>query len=265
MALFAGNIFSRTLMMETQLYVSMPQDGRYYQKAPPPKTLILLHGISDNAAGWIRNSMAEFMANQYGIALVVPEVQRSFYQNMNYGLLYYDYITQELPKLCGELFNLSVKREDLMVAGLSMGGYGALKAAFGHPEVFSACGAFSSACDIKSTVRDYKEAEGKGEVGYRLEAELTGMFGEGMPVPDESDLFLLTEKVSRGTVKPRLYMTCGTEDFIRGHSLKLRDHLQSLPLDFKYEEWTGIHDWIFWNESLRRMLAYFLTPPTSIS
>jgi S-formylglutathione hydrolase FrmB len=259
MALFAGNIFSRTMMMETQLYVSMPQDGRYYKKAPPPKTLILLHGISDNAAGWIRNSMAEFMANQYGIALVVPEVQRSFYQDMKYGLPYYSYITQELPELVSELFHLSVKREDLMVAGLSMGGYGALKCAFGSPDVFSACGAFSSACDVRYMAANFKEIEGVGEVGYRIGFELAGQYGEDREVPDDSDIYLLTQKVAGGAVKPRLYMTCGTEDGLLEMNHRLRDHIKSLPIDFTYEEWAGIHDWIFWNESLRRMLAYFLT------
>jgi S-formylglutathione hydrolase FrmB len=258
MALFAGNIFSRTMMMETQLYVSMPQDGRYYKKSPPPKTLILLHGISDNAAGWIRNSMAEFMANQYGIALVVPEVQRSFYQDMKYGLPYYSYITRELPRLVSELFHLSVKREDLMVAGLSMGGYGALKCAFGSPDVFSACGAFSSACDVKYMTANFKEIEGVGEVGHRMEFELAGQFGEDRKVPDESDINWLVEKTSGATVKPRLYMTCGTEDGLLEMNHRLRDHIKSLPIDCIYEEWAGIHDWIFWNESLRRMLAHFL-------
>jgi S-formylglutathione hydrolase FrmB len=258
MALFAGNIFSRTMMMETQLYVSMPQDGRYYKKAPPPRTLILLHGISDNAAGWVRNTMAEFMANQYGIALVVPEVQRSFYQDMQYGLPYYRYITRELPGLAAELFHLSVKREDLMVAGLSMGGYGALKCAFGSPDVFSACGAFSSACDVKNMVAHYKEFEGAGEVGCRIGDEFAGQFGEDRNVPDESDIYWLAEKVSRQALKPRLYMTCGTEDGLLEMNHKMRDHIKSLSIDCTYEEWAGIHDWIFWNESLRRMLAHFL-------
>jgi S-formylglutathione hydrolase FrmB len=259
MALFAGNIFSRSMMMETQLYVSMPQDGRYYKKAPSLKTLILLHGISDNAAGWIRNSMAEFMANQYGIALVVPEVQRSFYQDMKYGLPYYSYITRELPRLVSELFHLSVKREDLMVAGLSMGGYGALKCAFGSPDVFSACGAFSSACDVRYIAANYKEVEGTGEVGHRMEFELAGQFGEDRNVPDDSDIYLLAEKIPREAIKPRLYMTCGTEDGLLEMNHRLRNHIKSLSIDCAYEEWAGIHDWIFWNESLRRMLAYFLT------
>jgi S-formylglutathione hydrolase FrmB len=258
MALFAGNIFSRNMMMETQLYVSMPQDGRYYKKAPPPKTLILLHGISDNAGGWIRKSMAEEMANEYGIALVVPEVQRSFYQDMEYGLPYYSYITDELPKLAAELFNLSIKREDLMIAGLSMGGYGAMKCAFGRPDVFSICGAFSSAADIRYLVSHYKDMEGTGEIGKRIGQEYIGMFGPDRNVPEDSDLFALTEKVSKGGVKPKLYISCGTEDGLVDSNRKLRDHIKKLDLDLVYEEWPGIHDWYFWNESLKRLLAHYL-------
>ena len=81
MALFHGDLFARTLGYETQVYVSVPQDGRRYNKAGPVKTLILLHGISDNASGWIRYGLADAMAAKYNIAVVVPEGLKSFCRN----------------------------------------------------------------------------------------------------------------------------------------------------------------------------------------
>lgn len=259
MSFSLGNIFSKSLMMETQLGVSLPQDGRQYDKTGDPKTLILLHGISDNASGWARNSQAEYFATKYGITVLMPEVQRSFYQDEEYGQLYYTYIAEELPELAGKMFKTSTKREDLIIAGLSMGGYGALRVAFGNPERFSMCGAFSSACDLRYMVDHVREFAGKGDIGLRQEKEYTACFGKDYNLPDNSDLFKLVEKVSRQEFKPKVYMTCGTEDFIRDQSLKFKDFCSGLPLDYKFEEWPGEHDWDFWNPSLRKMLDYFLT------
>jgi S-formylglutathione hydrolase FrmB len=260
MALFTGNVFSKSLGMQTQLQVMLPHDGAFYTPGMPSKTLILLHGIMDNAAGWLQATMAPVWAGQYGLALVVPEVQRSFYQDMKYGLNYYSYISKELPELISKLFNLSMDRENLMIAGLSMGGYGAMKCAFGHPETFSVCGAFSSACDIKTLVAN-SEDNPENFIGARMRSEFTAMFGEALSIPDDSDLFLLTKKMTQSSLKPRLYQTCGTEDFLIEQNHKLRDHVQSLLPDYTYEEWPGIHDHIFWNESLRRMLVHFFGPP----
>jgi S-formylglutathione hydrolase FrmB len=258
MALLECNIFSHELMMNTCLNVVLPQDTHNYRKGPPPKTLMLLHGISDNAAGWLRGSQAEVLAMEYGIALIMPEVQRSFYQDMRYGLKYYSYVSGELPRLCTELFNLSVKPEDLMVAGLSMGGYGALCLALNSPEKFSHCGAFSAACDFEGLVKNYRQFEGQGEIGTRFGEELTAILGEDMEVGDERSLFRAAEKAAGKPVRPKIYMSCGTEDFIRQQSLDMKDHLSKLGFDLIWEEWPGIHDWHFWNEALKHFLAKYL-------
>jgi S-formylglutathione hydrolase FrmB len=263
MALFTGNVFSRSMQMETQVNVSVPYDRRVYARMPEPetsKTLILLHGISGNAFDWLRYSQAEMWADYYGITIATVDVQRSFYQNMKEGLPYLKWVAEELPDFLSKTFNTSTKREDLMVAGLSMGGYGAMRVAFGYPEKFSICGCFSSAFDVEEMIKNYKELEGQGEIGYNMEAEYTGIFGPGMKVPDDSNLFKLTEKVNKGAYKPKLYISSGLDDFIHAQSLKMRDHLHKIGYDFTYEEWPGIHDWIFWNESLKRFLGTFMKP-----
>jgi S-formylglutathione hydrolase FrmB len=187
----------------------------------------------------------------------MPEVQRSFYQDMRSGLLYYTYLTKELPALCAELFNISLAREDLSIAGLSMGGYGAMYAAFSRPDVFSACGAFAPVCDIKNQVALHKRYAGFGQVGYRMEYEFSGIFGENREIPDSSDLYQLSEKTSRGEPKPHLYLSIGTEDPLLDQVVKFRNHVQKLDIDMIYEEWPGDHDWIFGNEALKRMLPHF--------
>ncbi len=250
--------------METQIYVTLPQDGRRYEAKTPPKSLMLLHGISDNASGWARRSQADYFADRYGIAVLIPEVQRSFYQDMRYGEAYYTYVSDELPRLAGELFHLSQKREDRMVAGLSMGGYGAIRVAFSRPDLFGCCGAFSAGSDLQAIVDHREQMNGTGDIGFNFPNELIGVFGNDVILPEDADLYRLLGKCSKLTVKPGLYLACGTEDIVYAMNCDLRKYCESLPLDFKYEEWPGIHDWDFWNVALERMLKHFLGGPTKV-
>lgn len=126
MAFFKGSIRSQSLGMDTGLTVVLPFDRAAVPETECP-TVYLLHGHGENADVWTRMTSAERYANAYGVALVMPEVQRSFYTDMAMGLSYFSYVTKELPDTCQRLFHLSSRREDRFVAGLSMGGYGALK------------------------------------------------------------------------------------------------------------------------------------------
>lgn len=261
MAFFHGNIFSKSIGMETQLYVSMPHDGRQYKGDGNPKTLLLLHGISDNASGWARRSQADYFADKYGISIFIPEVQRSFYQDMCYGGKYYTYISSELPDLIRKMFKVSTEREDLMVAGLSMGGYGAMRVAFGAPDRFSICGAFSAGCDMKTLLQKREEFVGVGDTGDNLINEFIAAFGPDFMLSDDSDLYKLVEKVSRQSEKPSLYHTCGTEDFIYPMNAEFAKFCKQLPLTYTYEEWPGLHDWDFWNPSLEKFLKHFVPIP----
>jgi S-formylglutathione hydrolase FrmB len=62
------------------------------------------------------------------------------------------------------------------------------------------------------------------------------------------------KRQSGRAVRPRIYCTCGTEDDLRGENLRFRDAMQTLDVDLVYEEWPGVHDWTFFNESYRRAL-----------
>ncbi|NLI54913.1 MAG: esterase family protein [Clostridiales bacterium] len=264
MACFQGNIYSKALSMETQLYVSMPQDGRRYAATELPRVLILLHGVSDNASGWARRSQADYFADKYGIAVFIPEVQRSFYQDMRYGGAYYTYISDELPNLIKTMFLVSHRREDWTVAGLSMGGYGSMRVAFGRSDIFGYCGAFSAGCDIRWIVENREIMNGTGDIGNNFPNELAATIGTDYQLPEDSDLYQLVSKVAKAEAKPALYLACGTEDIIYQMNVKFKNFCQTLPLDFKYEEWPGVHDWDFWNVALERMLKHFLGEPQKL-
>ena len=136
MPCFDGSIFSCALGMTTSLRISLPDRFLIEQESAALPVLYLLHGLSDDHTAWSRRTSVERYAESAGIAVVMPEVQRSFYTDMVYGLRYFTYIAEELPALCRRLFPLSERREDTFIAGNSMGGYGALKAALRFPERF---------------------------------------------------------------------------------------------------------------------------------
>ena len=108
----------QTLGMDTGLTVVLPFDRAAVPETECP-AIYLLHGHGENADVWTRMTSAERYANAYGVALVMPEVQRSFYTDMAMGLSYFTYVTEELPAACQRLFHISSRRENRFVAGLS--------------------------------------------------------------------------------------------------------------------------------------------------
>ena len=92
MAFFKGSIRSQTLGMDTGLTVVLPFDRAAVPETECP-AIYLLHGHGENADVWTRMTSAERYANAYGVALVMPEVQRSFYTDMAMGLSYFTYVT----------------------------------------------------------------------------------------------------------------------------------------------------------------------------
>lgn len=262
MALFQGNIFARTLGFETQIYVSLPNDGRRYNKDGPVKTLILLHGISDNASGWIRYGQADALAQKYNVAVVIPEGMKSLWLDMKYGGKYTTYLTGELPELAGKMFRIPVDPDSLMIAGLSMGGFGALHAAFTDPDAYCAVGSFSGAINAANLVENAADMGEKSDVGKNFVNEIVAAVGQERKIAAEEDIPYLARLLSEKERRPDIYLACGTEDILTiEQNNELYRYLQSLSLDVKYETWKGVHDWEFWNVALDRFLEHELGVP----
>lgn len=265
MSFFSGTIFSRSLNMDTNIGVILPQDSRKCRNVEPskqgisvldiPRTLILLHGLSDNASVWSSRTSILRYAEEYNIAVIMPEVQRSFYLNMKNGPNYYDYIVNELPELISKMFKVSVIPNDLSIAGISMGGFGALLLGLSNSERFYGIGAFSAVINLKSLVFNEEFVSRKELTGWEKDSK--GIFGEELVIPKEVDLYHLADCVNRKRKKPRIIMACGIEDFLHEQNLAFRDHLRKLDFDFRYEEWPGIHEWGFWDKAVQLMLEQF--------
>ncbi len=209
----------------------------------------LLHGLSDDHTMWCRRTSAERYADKYGIALIMPNADRSFYTDMKYGGKYYSYISDELVEYTRDLFHLSHKREKNFMCGLSMGGYGALKIAFKNPERYAAVAAFSAVADIVHQI----------EIA-QWPADVVNIFGED-PINavrgSDNDLFALAERLDKEAVKPKVRHFCGTEDFMYEDNIKFKNFMESTSFDYKYFEETGGHSWDMWDKWLPKALEFF--------
>jgi putative tributyrin esterase len=256
MALIECKFYSEVLGLSTSMTVILPQKTttqigmNNVSRGDLHPTLYLLHGLSDDDSIWVRRTSIERYVAEMGIAVVMPQVHRSFYTDMVSGGKYWTFISEELPALARSFFPLSPKREDNFVAGLSMGGYGAIKLGLRKPESFAAAASLSGALDIAQHFANQVHPAAKRE--YEL------IFGQDNIAGTPDDLlWLMTELDQSNGPKPALYQCCGTEDFLYEDNVTFREACRKTSLSLTYEEGPGEHEWGYWDTKIRDVLAWF--------
>ncbi|MGB7852432.1 MAG: alpha/beta hydrolase family protein [Candidatus Sulfotelmatobacter sp.] len=226
-------------------------------KNPPQRypVLYFLHGLGDNeqtlfnSGGWTllddlrqRHTIGDFL-------IVAPEGRRGFYINSADGSVRYsDFFLQEFIPLIESKYRVSSGRKNRAISGISMGGYGALRFAFSHPEMFSAVSAQSAALITESP----EELDSAARSGAPLGKVLAAVFGNPINVShwknnSPSVLALRNAAVLR---KMAIYFNCGQDDnygFEKG-AAALHDQLQKEGVKHEYRAYPGDHS-----------LAYFLS------
>jgi len=256
MALFHVDFSSSALGMCVQMDVILPQRPTgmigITDNAPEGKypTLYLLHGMSDDHTIWQRRTSIERYVADKGIAVVMPCCHLAWYTDMYRGQKYWTYIAEELPAICRQFFpNMSDRREDTWAAGLSMGGYGALKLGLNASDTFSKVVALSGGLDVDAIVK-----------GHMLSTDTywENVFGPADQVAgSENDLFASAERLkASGKALPDVYMWCGTEDFLYDQNVRMRDHLNKLGYNLTYTETPGDHQWKYWDEHIQKGIEW---------
>ncbi len=241
------NFRSSALSSNAQVSVLLPENQNSFQ------TLWLLHGLHGDHTSWMRYTSIERYAAAHGIAVVMPNAQNSWYADTAYGAGYFTFITAELPELLEKKFHgFCACREKNLIGGLSMGGYGAMKAALTYPENYCACISLSGSLDITRKNRPYSLPMWQGNFGFSLKnaTELEG---------SDQDLFMLAERMaSKEITPPRFYMWCGTEDSLIAANDAFSTHLKNLGIAHEYKTSPGDHSWKHWDEKIREGLGYCL-------
>ena len=145
MALLHISFFSKTLMRTIPLSVYLPSDAvdfnNQYLSEGPYKALVLLHGVLGSDQDWVNQTRILRYAKEKNLALIMPSGENHFYVDQPWNYTNYgEFIGVELPEISRRMFPISRKREDLGIAGLSMGGYGALRNGIKYPDTFSVIG-----------------------------------------------------------------------------------------------------------------------------
>lgn len=254
MALIRIDHVPETVKVNLPLNIILPDPGQMGKKpVRKRKVLYLLHGLSDDASAWQRYSAIETYANAYGLVVVMPSVGRSFYLDQPNGQLYFTYLMEELPKYLADVFNLTPKREDTLIAGISMGGYGAFKAAFLHPERFCAAAAFSGVLSL-AFLSAYPDDPRQPEFTY-LFGDLKKLAG------GENDPAVWLQNAAKNPAAlPRLFIACGRQDDLYPINQMAVKACRELGIEVDYYEEDARHDWLFWDAQIRRFLALVLGP-----
>ena len=260
MAYISARLHSELLQHGTEVDLYFPND---YPKEVVPEirgVITLLHGYGGTSKDWLQLSAACRYAADNGLIIVAPECSNGFYCDMAYGDAWYTYLTQELPGLLQKIFRIPQEKEKNFIAGLSMGGYGAMMIGMNHPERYAGIASFSGAVDVAQMLKAGSDVPGRNSA-------FVPIFGDETILKDNQNLYKLSEKVSElsATDQPKLLFTCGSDDtepyFILPQNRSLHEYMKKLPLkNYRYMEWPGNHEWKFWDRSLVYAIDWFLSP-----
>ncbi len=254
MSVFTGQYFSVALKRQVTFSVVIPVDvfgaeGKIEYIDGPFPTLYLLHGFSGNHMDWLYNGHVMELAATRRIAIVMPNGENSFYlDNPRSDQAYSEFIGKELVDVTRRLFPLSHKRKETWIGGLSMGGFGALRNGLYFNEVFGAVIALSSAL-ITDEVAQMTPGKGNFMAPYEYYVHT---FGEPSALlsTDRAPKTLAKMRKEDGAKLPRLFLACGTEDFLYPANLDMHEYLEKLGISHQWHTHPGIHDFTFWNYAL---------------
>lgn len=231
MALIQMDFMSNSIQHFTSMNVLLPVDQWDRTEMGPFPTLYLLHGWGGNHSDWVCNSRIAVWAQRRGIAVVMPSGDNSYYLNFPEREEYYEkFIGEELIALTRQAFPLSDKREETWIAGLSMGGGGAIRCGLRYGQVFGKAAGLSAGLTMG------KEAEHVGHGADMVAA--------------------LEEAVAAGAPLPEIFLSVGTEDPLLNNNRTYHEYLMKKGIPHRYEEHSGGHTWEYWDGHLPDVLDW---------
>ena len=255
MAYFRIEYYSNALRRVTSFEALIPNDPDGEAPRPaedrPMKTLFLLHGYTGKAGNYVPYELP----GQYNFAIIMPTAENSFYLNgLSTGHAFQTMLGEELVDYVRKTFHLALRPEDTCIAGLSMGGFGALHTGLAYPDRFSRIGAMSSAL-IMHEVAEMKPGKGNDMANYEYYRECFGQ-PEELLESDRNPETLIRRLKAAGKKIPDIYMCCGTEDFLLEYNRQMHRFLEEEGVAHEYHEAPGAHDMAFWSEHIVRIVRW---------
>ena len=241
--------------------IYLPRD--YHTSTMKYPVLYLLHGYSDDETGWTQFGQVKRIADDLvdgheaaQMVIVMPDAGVTWYVNSaDEAAKYEDFFVQELMPHIEKEYKVRKGRQFSGVAGLSMGGYGALMLSLRHPDLFSSAGILSAGVFTDKEILDMEQAQWDRLVGLPFGTGLSGqerMTGNYQNYSPEKLIAAYKEK--QGNV--RFYIDCGDDDFLILGNMSLHAMMiqEKIPHEFRVRD--GGHTWSYWRSGLRSVLPF---------
>lgn len=260
MAMIQVDFFSKSLLRTVTVNAILPVDklmmpGMSVREKKPFKTLYLLHGIFGNYTDWVNGTRIQAWAQDQNLAVIMPSGENHFYVDCEAtGEKYGEFIGKELVEVTRDLFHLSDKREDTFIAGLSMGGYGAVRNGLKYWETFGYIAGLSSGFIQQWVLNSTDDAP----MPTSRRSYYQTVFGdlEKLPGSDKDVRALILKLKEEKADIPHMYLCCGTEDFLLKENRDYYDFLTGNGIEVTYEEGPGAHEWYFWDTYIKKVLEW---------
>jgi len=229
-------------------YAAKEHSGKRYP------VLYLLHGLTGHYNNWAERTPLEEHSEKYELIIVMPEGNDGWYTNAENvpSDRYEDYVIKDLIPAIERDLRTRSDRKGRIIAGLSMGGYGALKFGFKYPERFALAGSFSGA--LNAARFDVSAFGGNWKA---LTDSITAVYG-GMDSTTrrENDLFRMIEELPAEKVAamPFIYLDCGTEDGLINANRNFAAKLLEKKVPHEFRQLPGAHNWAYWDKQIVEFL-----------
>lgn len=233
---FRSAALDRDMHYRVILPSSIPPDRRL-------PVIFLLHGVNGDFRDWSNNTDVAKYA-EAGLILVMPQADNSYYMNAASPPAdrYEDYIVQDLISGFESTFPAANDRAHRAIVGISMGGFGAIKIALRHPDLFTFAGGLSSAVDAPRRPFSIKR--------FQQGLAFRSLFGPwGGELRNRNDPFLLLQ-TANAEQAPYLYLTCGDRESLLPPNREFAALLDKQRLPHEFHIMAGDHDWQQWNQQL---------------
>jgi S-formylglutathione hydrolase FrmB len=252
MAVINASFLSDCLKRKVFFNAILPTDPMLPEMFHPPlKTAYLLHGYTGSCDDWFTRHSLGKLSQRNNLAIIMPNAENHFYvDDIQREDMYGEFIGRELVEFTRKIFPLSNAREDTIIGGISMGGYGSIRNGMKYNDIFGHIVAISPAIILDEfTGPEFRPTIPGATYGY-----YESVFGDLDTVMQRDvDVFWLSQKMKdEGAVFPDIYIACGSNDRLVFESRRFHEHLALLGVPHVFDEAPGTHDELFFDPHLMK-------------
>ena len=239
------SIYSTCMHKNVKCVVITP--SKYNTDTAHLPVLYLLHGYSGNYSDWVLKAPDLLQSiDENGFIVVCPDgAFGSWYFNspVDTTMKYETNVALEIPAYIDAHYRTIASRKARAIAGLSMGGHGALYLAIKHKDFFGAAGSMSGGVDFRSFPDNWDIKKYLGD------------YNSNKYLWDKNVVVNLIDSLQNGDLK--LIVDCGVNDFFIQVNRNLNQKLLDKKIDHDYIERPGEHNWPYWNNAIKYQLLFF--------